>query len=574
MQHLIAPYRGDLVNPQAADDRVAELRAASRDWPSWDLTPHQAADLELLMNGGLSPLSGFMTQSEVESVCRDMRLANGGLWPVPVTLDVSETMGESLAIGDRLVLRDAEGVMLAVLTVDELGRPDLAPELESLFGTSDPADPRVSAYLAARGPVRVAGPVEGVQPPLHYDFREIRLTPAELRRKFARLGWRRVLAYQTHRTLHRAEKELAQRTALELGANLLVHPVVGLSKAEDADHYAKIRCHQALMAHFPKDFARLSLLPLASRGAGPREALWQAIVHRNHGCTHMMVEPNHGGTVLASTGAPQYDPEAGLELVNVHREEVGVEMVPWREMVYLEHRRRFVTVDEVPEDGTVRRVRTDEVLRRLDDGRPLPEWYTYPSVEKELRHRHPYRGRQGFTVFFTGLSGSGKSTIANALRVKLLEIGGRGVTLLDGDLVRKNLSSELGFSKEHRDLNIRRIGFVASEITRAGGAAICAPIAPYDSVRREVRNVVQPAGGFVLVHVATPIEVCEARDRKGLYAKARAGIIKEFTGISDPYEEPADAEVVIDTSDVTPEEAVREVLMHLEREGYVTSDAP
>ncbi len=573
MQHLIAPYRGDLVNQQVADGRVDELRSASRDWPSWDLTPHQVADLELLMNGGMSPLSGFMAQAEVDAVCRDMRMANGSLWPVPVTLDVSEAMGESLATGDRLVLRDAEGVMLAVLTVDELVRPDLTPELESLFGTSDPSDPRVSGYLASRGPVRVAGPVEGVQPPLHYDFREIRLTPAELRRKFARLGWRRVLAYQTHRTLHRAEKELAQRTALELGANLLVHPVVGLSKAEDADHYAKVRCYQALMAHFPKDFARLSLLPLASRGAGPREALWQAIVHRNHGCTHMMVEPNHGGTVLASAGAPQYDPDAGLEMVNAHRDEVGVEMVPWRELVYLEHRRRFVTVDEVPEDGTVRRVRADEVLRRLDDGRPLPEWYTYPSVEKELRHRHPYRGRQGFTVFFTGLSGSGKSTIANALRVKLLEIGGRGVTLLDGDLVRKNLSSELGFSKEHRDLNIRRIGFVASEITRAGGAAICAPIAPYNSVRREVRSMVRPAGGFVLVHVATPIDVCEARDRKGLYAKARAGIIKEFTGISDPYEAPDDAEVVIDTSDVTPEEAVREVLIHLEREGYVTSDA-
>jgi sulfate adenylyltransferase len=574
MQHLIGPYHGDLVSLQASDERVDTLKAASRDWPSWDLTPHQVADLELLMNGGMSPLSGFMPQSEVDAVCRDLRLTDGTLWPVPVTLDVSEAVGGSLSEGDQLVLRDAEGVMLAVMTVADLARPDLGPEVEALFGTQDASDARVSAYLAARGPVRVAGPVEGVQPPLHYDFREIRLTPAELRRKFARLGWRRVLAYQTHRTVHRAEKELAQRTALELGANLLVHPVVGLSRVEDADHYAKVRCHQALMAHFPKDFARLSLLPMASRGAGAREALWQAIVHRNHGCTHMLVEPNHGGTVLASSGAPQYDADEARELVNAHREATGVEMVPWQEMVYLEHRRRFVTVDEVPEDGVVRRVRTDEVLSRLDDGRPLPEWYTYPSVEKELRHRHPYRGRQGFTVFFTGLSGSGKSTIANALRVKLLEIGGRGVTLLDGDLVRKNLSSELGFSKEHRDLNIRRIGFVASEITRAGGAAICAPIAPYDSVRREVRGMVQPTGGFVLVHVSTPLEMCEARDRKGLYAKARAGIIKEFTGISDPYEAPADADVVIDTSDVTPEEAVREVLLHLEREGYVTSDAP
>jgi sulfate adenylyltransferase len=569
MQHLTTPYHGELVDLFVDEARAAELRAGSRDWPSWDLTPHQVADLELLMFGGLSPLTGFMDQSEVDSVCRDMRLSSGVLWPVPITLDLSEPVGDSLAAGDRLVLRDPEGVMLAVMTASEISRPSHAPEAEALFGSADASDPRVGAYLAARGPVRVAGPLEVVQPPLHYDFREIRLTPSELRRKFSRLGWRRVLAYQTHRTIHRAEKEFVQRTALELGANLLVHPLVGLSKAEDADHYAKVRCYQALMAHFPKDFARLSLLPLASRGAGAREALWQAIVHRNHGATHMLVEPNHKGTVLTTSGASQYEPEEARELVNRYRDEVGVEMVSWRETVYLEHRRRFVTVDEVPEDGQVRRIETDQILRRLDDGRQLPEWFTYPSVEKELRHRHPARRRQGFTVFFTGLSGSGKSTIANALRVKLLEIGGRGVTLLDGDLVRKNLSSELGFSKEHRDLNIRRVGFVAGEITRAGGAAICAPIAPYDSVRREVRSAVQPAGGFVLVHVATPLDVCESRDRKGLYAKARAGIIKEFTGISDPYEVPDDADVVIDTTDVTPEEAVREVLLHLEREGYV-----
>jgi sulfate adenylyltransferase len=239
-------------------------------------------------------------------------------------------------------------------------------------------------------------------------------------------------------------------------------------------------------------------------------------------------------------------------------------------MVYLEDSQQFVKVDEVPAEGRALRLNANEVRQRLDDGRELPSWYTIDAVARELHRRHPRRSAQGFTVFLTGLSGSGKSTIANVLRVKLLELGGRGVTLLDGDLVRANLSSELGFSKEHRDLNIRRIGFVAAEITRAGGVAICAPIAPYDVVRREVREMVQPCGGFVLAHVATPLQVCEARDRKGMYAKARAGIIKEFTGISDPYEVPDDADVVIDTSDLNPDEATREVLLHLERQGYIS----
>lgn len=572
MLHLIPPHGGELsilmVEPTSAD----ALRAESRDWPSWDLTPHQVSDVELLLSGGMSPLTGFLGAADVASVCRDSRLVDGTLWPMPVTLDVSESAADTMSAGDRVALRDAEGVMLAVLTVSEIWRPDREAELVALFGDADAANPRVAAYLAARGPVSVAGRVAGIQLPLHYDFREIRLTPAELRRKFTRLGWRQVVAYQTHRTMHRAEKERVQRAALDLGANLLVHPVVGLSRPDDADHYTRVRCYQALMLNFPKELARLSLLPLAARAAGPREALWQAIIHRNHGCSYLMVEPNHAGSVLGTTGAPTYDATEARELITRHHDELGVEMIPWSELVYLENKRRFIAVTDVPEDGTIRRIAADEVRRRLDDGRPLPDWYTYPSVERELRHRHPARGRQGFTVFFTGLSGSGKSTIAHALRVKLLEMGGRGVTLLDGDLVRKNLSSELGFSKEHRDLNIRRIGFVAAEIARAGGAAICAPIAPYDAVRREVRATAQPAGGFVLVHVATPLEVCEQRDRKGLYAKARAGIIKEFTGISDPYEEPSDAEVVIDTSDVTPEEAVRAVVLYLEREGYLVSD--
>jgi sulfate adenylyltransferase len=315
----------------------------------------------------------------------------------------------------------------------------------------------------------------------------------------------------------------------------------------------------------------LNLLPLAMRGGGAREALLHAIVHRNYGASHLMVDFDGTGTVLDTVGEPAYRQEEALEIVAGHADELGVELLPVREMVCLERTREFVAVEDVPAKDRVLRMTADEVRQRLDEGREIPSWYTFDSVVEELQRRHPARRTQGFTIFLTGLSGSGKSTIANVLRVKLLELDGRGVSLLDGDLVRANLSSELGFSKQHRDLNIRRIGFVAAEITRAGGVAICAPIAPYDVVRREVREMVQPCGGFVLVHVATPLETCERRDRKGMYAKARAGIIKEFTGISDPYELPQDADVVIDTTDLTPPEAARQVLLHLHRHGYISA---
>jgi sulfate adenylyltransferase len=335
------------------------------------------------------------------------------------------------------------------------------------------------------------------------------------------------------------------------------------------DHYTRVRCYQALLPHYPAHTAKLALLPLAMRMGGPREAIWHAIIRKNHGCTHLIVGRDHAGPGSDSAGNPFYGPYDAQELLQAHEEELGVSMVPFKMMVYLEDQEQYVPADEVPEGKTPLSISGTELRARLADGRSIPEWFTFPEVVEELRKTHPPRHKQGFTVFFTGLSGSGKSTIANALLVKLLELGGRPVTLLDGDLVRKNLSSELGFSKEHRDINIRRIGYVASEITKNGGIAICAPIAPYDEVRKQVRAMIEPHGGFILVHVSTPLEVCEARDRKGLYAKARAGIIKEFTGISDPYEEPADADLALPTTELTPEEEAQEVLLFLEKQGFV-----
>jgi sulfate adenylyltransferase len=342
-----------------------------------------------------------------------------------------------------------------------------------------------------------------------------------------------------------------------------------MTKPGDVDYFTRSRCYQLLLSKFPAGTAKLSMLPLAMRMGGPREAIWHALIRKNHGCTHFIVGRDHAGPGNDTDGKPFYGPYDAQELFKKHETEMGVTMVPFQMMVYLEDQDRYVPDNEVPKGSRVLNISGTELRRRLNEGAEIPSWFTYPEVVQELRRSFPPRHKQGVTIFFTGLSGSGKSTIANVLMTKFLEMGGRPVTLLDGDLVRKHLSSELGFSKEHRDINIRRIGYVASEITKNGGIAICAPIAPYDATRKHVRELIESGGGFILVHVATPIETCEERDRKGLYAKARAGILKEFTGISDPYEEPTNAEVVINTANLSPEEAAQEIILHLEREGFI-----
>jgi len=567
--HVITPYGGTLRELIVEDDRATELQKASRDWPSWDLTPRQLCDLELLLTGGFSPLDGFMSEADYVGVRDNMRLALGTLWPIPITLDVTEELTETLPPGSTLALRDPEGVLIAALHVSDRYRPDLEAEAAAVFGTTNPEHPAVAHLLQRTNPVYVGGRLEGVELPAHYDFRGLRKSPAELRAEFARLGWQRVVAFQTRNPLHRAHVELTQRASAEEEANLLIHPVVGMTKPGDIDHYTRVRCYEAVLKSYPRGTATLSLLPLAMRMGGPREALWHAIIRRNHGCTHLVVGRDHAGPGSDSAGNPFYGPYDAQELLAQHAEEIGVTMVPFKMLVYVEDEDAYMTEDEVPEGKRVLTLSGTDLRKRLAEGKDLPSWFTYPEVAEELRKTSPARRAQGFTVFFTGLSGSGKSTIANALQVKLLEMGGRPVTMLDGDLVRQHLSSELGFSKEHRDINIRRIGWVASEITKNGGIALCAPIAPYDVTRKDVRAMVEPNGGFILVHIATTLEVCEGRDRKGLYAKARAGIVKEFTGISDPYEEPDDAELTIDTGETSVDEAAQQILLHLEHEGYI-----
>ena len=573
--HLIAPHGGELINLIAEPARAAELKAHSKEWSSWDLTPRQICDVELLLSGGFSPLRGFMNRADYEGVCCDMRLKSGVIWPMPITLDVTEDFARKLQPGSsKIALRDGEGVMLAVLNVEDVWQPDRQAEAKSVFGTASKAHPGADYAINKANPWYVGGKLEGLQPPAHYDFRSLRLTPAELRAEFSRLGWRRVVAFQTRNPMHRAHQELTFRAAKQVEANLLLHPSVGMTKPGDVDYFTRVRCYQLLLSKYPQGTVKLSMLPLAMRMGGPREAIWHGIIRKNHGCTHFIVGRDHAGPGNDTDGKPFYGPYDAQQLFKKHESDIGVTMVPFNMMVYLEDQDKYVPDNEVPKGSRVLNISGTELRQRLNEGRDIPSWFTYPEVVQELRRSYPPRHKQGVTIFFTGLSGSGKSTIANVLLTKFLETGGRPVTILDGDLVRKHLSSELGFSKEHRDINIRRIGYVASEITKNGGIAICAPIAPYEAVRKAVREMIEPLGGFVLVHVATPLETCEQRDRKGLYAKARAGIVKEFTGISDPYEAPQKAEVVINTAELSPEEAAQEIILHLEQQGFIGVNGP
>ncbi len=552
-------------------ESAQKLKAEAGDLPSWDLTQRQVCDLELLMNGGFNPLKGFLGQSDYDSVVEHMRLADGTLWPMPITLDVTQDFAETVEPGQDIALRDAEGVILAIMSVTDKWSPDKRREAARVYGADDLAHPAVNYLHHAAGPVYLGGPVTGIQPPVHYDFRARRDTPNELRAFFRKMGWRRIVAFQTRNPLHRAHQELTFRAAKEAQANLLIHPVVGMTKPGDVDHFTRVRCYEAVLDKYPSSTTHLSLLNLAMRMGGPREALWHALIRRNHGCTHMIVGRDHAGPGKNSEGEDFYGPYDAQEMVRDHAGEIGLEMVDFKHMVFVQERAQYEPADEIEEGVTVLNISGTELRRRLREGIEIPDWFSFPEVVKELRRTSPPRAQQGFTVFLTGLSGSGKSTIANALMVKLMEMGGRPVTLLDGDVVRKHLSSELGFSKEHRDLNIKRIGYVASEITKNGGIAICAPIAPYTATRRTVREMIEAYGAFVEVHVATSLEECERRDRKGLYKLARAGKIKEFTGISDPYEEPAEPELRVDTEGLEVDYCAQQVVLKLEQMGLIAA---
>jgi sulfate adenylyltransferase len=570
---FIEPHGGRLVDLLVEAERGRELTGQSARWPSWELSPRQLCDLELLLCGGFSPLQGFLGRADYESVCASMRLTDGTLWPIPVMLDLPESVATRLGRG-KLALRAPDGTLLAVLDVGEVWRPDREVEARTVLGADDDAHPGVFDLRHRTHPCYVSGILEGIRRPVHYDFLPLRHTPAELRAEFVRRGWTTTVAFQTRNPLHQAHLELTLRAARELSAKLLVHPAVGMTRAGDIDHHTRVRCYLAILPSYPPGTAMLSLLPLAMRMAGPREALWHAIIRKNYGANHFIVGRDHAGPGADSTGRPFYPPYEAQELLQRHQAELLIRMVPYRRLVYVVEADRYEPEDEVPAGTRTFSLSGTEQRRLLRQGDRLPSWFTPAAVADELHRRYPPRGCQGFTVFLTGLPSAGKSTIANVLRVKLLELLGRPITLLDGDLVRKQLSPTLGYSKEDRNEHVRRIGFVAAEVTKHGGIAVCAVIAPYDAGRREIRSQVEPYGGFLLVYVATPVEVCEARDRKGSYAKARAKLLPSFTGISDVYEPPSDADVVVDATSCTPDQAANVILDRLASDGYLHHGGP
>jgi sulfate adenylyltransferase len=563
VDHLIAPHGGKLVNLIVSAARAEALKKEAFDLPSIDLDWQQAGELEMLMSGAYSPLTGYMGRADYESVLEKLTLADGTAWPVPVTLSIKQKLADQLKPGDRVALRDGEGFMLAVLGVSDVWQPDIA-QTEALLEKS-PA-PRGVERLA--GAWLVGGKIEGLSLPQHHDFASLRLPPAELRAQLAKRGWRRIVAYLARQPMHQAQFAFCLRTAIEHEANLLLLPFGGGDLSSHAGYITLIRAFQAMMARFPVATTQLGMLPVTARPSSLREKLLTAIVARNYGCTHVIMGGEHQVEGECRRGEDVMRDHDGLNIVT-QAHELGVTVIPFPRMVYVEDRVEYMPEPDVPDDARTLTLSGEEFQRRMKAGLKIPEWYSFPEVITELHRSHPPRDKQGFTVFFTGLSGAGKSTLARALAIRLMEMGSRPVTLLDGDIVRHHLSSELGFTREHRDINVRRIGFVASEITKNRGIAICAPIAPYRQTRRDVRTMIEAVGGFIEVHVATPIETCEARDRKGLYAKARAGIIPEFTGVSDPYEVPERPEIAIDTTNLTVDEAVQRILLKLEHEGYL-----
>jgi len=551
--------------------RAEELRAIAAEWPRWKLTARQSCDLEMLACGGFAPLRGFLGPEDYASVCESMRLSDGTLWPIPVTLDVPRRIALTAQELGALALCDSDGVVVAALHVTSAWQPDLRHEAATVFGTTNEAHSAVERLLHRTNPWYLAGTLEVLETVQHTDFPELRHTPAGLRAEFANRGWSRVVAFNTRNPMHRAHLELTLRGARQADAHLLVHPVVGVTQPGDVDPETRVRCYQALMPSYPAGLAMLSLLPLAMRMGGPREALWHAIIRRTYGATHVIVGRDPAGPRRDNGQQPFYGPYEAQELLERHKEEVGIDALPFETLVYVPATNHYVTEDVVP-NGTARHhISGTELRRRLATGEELPEWFTPAEVASVLKARCPARNKRGLTLLLTGLPGAGKSTIAKALASYLRDHDPRGVSVLDGEAARDHLSSELDYTRTGRAIHLRRMGYVAGEIARVGGIAICAAIAPYADSRQEFRRGVEATGGFVLVHVATPLETCERRDRKGAYARARAGTLVQFTGITDPYEEPTDGDVVIDLSAERPEVATARILAHLELEGYLVS---
>ena len=533
------------------------------------LTDRQLCDLEMIMSKAFYPLDGFIGEDDYYSVLDNMRLVNGSLWPIPIILDISKQFSKQVSINHKIILKDKEGFSLAEMKISDIWEPNKKIEAEKVYGTLDESHPGVDYLLNQTDSIYIGGSIKCIESIHHYDYQDLRHSPEVLKDKFNKLGWDKVIAFQTRNPLHKAHVEMTLRAINDSNAKLLIHPVVGMTKPGDVDYYTRVRCYNHILKKYPNNSALLSLIPLAMRMAGPKEALWHAIIRKNYGCTHIIIGRDHAGPGNDNNGNPFYGPYDAQNIIERYEDEIKIKMIPFKFLVYLPETKTYCPVDEVPKGINYETVSGSELRKYLSEGKEIPEWFTYSEVANELRKSTPSKKNRGFTIFFTGLSGSGKSTLANGLLIKLLENGTRPVSLLDGDIVRTHLSSELGFSKEHRSINVRRIGYVASEITKNRGIAICAPIAPYRIDRKFNRGLISSLGGYIEIHVSTSLEKCEERDVKGLYKLAREGSLKEFTGISDPYEKPNNPEMVIDSSDTAPEELVDNIYKKIEELGYI-----
>ena len=552
---MIKPHGKTLVSFHLSADELSEYSELSNNISSLTLSLKQQCDLEMISNGAFSPISTFNNQKDYEEILLKNKLSNGLVWSIPIVLDVPDQFLKSLDKNEYISLRNTEGFLLAILKVKEFWEPDKKEEANLVFKSNDPNHPGVDYLFNHTNNNYISGELVPIHENKYFDFTHLRKSPQEVRDFFRLNNWKDVIAFQTRNPMHRAHYELTKLAMDEHNSKLLIHPVIGMSKPGDIDHFTRVKCYQHIIKYYPENSVELSLINLAMRMAGPKEALWHAIIRKNYGCNRIIIGRDHAGPGVNAEGKPYYQPYDAQELIAQYQEELEIKMVPFKEMVFAKNKKTYLPLDKIEQDDPIEKLSGTQFKELLQQRTEIPTWYSFPEVIHELRKRFPKLHNQGLTVFFTGLSGAGKSTLANAIMYKLMETEDRPITLLDGDIVRQHLSSELGFSKEDRDIHVKRIGYVASEITKHGGVAICAPIAPYSNTRKVVRNMIDEVGSFVEIHVATPLSVCEERDTKGLYKQARAGKILDFTGVSDPYEEPENPEITVDTSDITVEES-------------------
>lgn len=538
----------------------------------WIISERQRYDLEMLATGGFHPLTGFLSQQDYEQVLHQQRLSSGELWPMPITLDVSDDFAATLEIGEEISLCDTDNSILAFLTLKEKWQPNKLAEAAALFGTSDTKHPGVNYLLHSAGNWYLSGALRIVKTPSHFTFSELRLSPQELKKQFSDKNYQHIVGFQTRNPIHRAHLELTLRAAETFKAHILLHPVVGLTMPGDIDYFTRVTCYQKVLKYYPKENTTLSLLPLAMRMAGPKEALWHALIRKNYGCTHFIIGRDHAGPGSDSNGKPFYDPYAAQQLALQHQDEIGIKIVTFHEMIYIKEKKAYSPANEVAPNETALTISGTELRKALLNEQTLPDWFSFPEVMQELRNSYLPKHKKGFTLFFTGLSGAGKTTLANAIQAELMKIGKRNISLLDGDIIRRILNPELGFSKADRNMNIQRIGFVAKEITRTGGIAICSAIAPYEEARNKNRRAISELGGYIEIYVATSIQTCESRDTKGLYASKRKQQLQGLTGVDDLYEAPKNAEIVIDTTVESIEQSVGKIMQYLRSEGYIAAE--